>query len=217
MDSSTNFVDVKNCDSCQKRFTSPLEADHPNWLPVSFWKKQGIEVGELKRCAACKIAKYCSKACQATHWKEHKKVCVPINDAPSSAGGAGRTGGPANEEDLSIRKEILRQLDEQVDKGSDEYKDVARRELRIFRESYGRSYERMAFPDLFFMGRGFFDDDDKGTIRFKDYRHFLMCQFTGQFKDHHIWPGWAKQCEKDLRSAVAAEIATERYRAENPG
>ena len=37
--------------------------------------------GELKKCAACKMARYCSKDCQAKHWKEwHKRTCkaVPI-------------------------------------------------------------------------------------------------------------------------------------------
>ena len=32
--------------------------------------------GELKKCAACKVARYCSKECQTEHWKKcHKKSC----------------------------------------------------------------------------------------------------------------------------------------------
>ena len=32
--------------------------------------------GELKKCAACKTARYCSKECQTTHWMEtHKRTC----------------------------------------------------------------------------------------------------------------------------------------------
>jgi hypothetical protein len=31
--------------------------------------------GALKRCASCKRVKYCSTACQRTHWKLHKGRC----------------------------------------------------------------------------------------------------------------------------------------------
>jgi len=31
-----------------------------------------------KRCSKCKQEFYCSRECQVTHWKEHKKVCKPI-------------------------------------------------------------------------------------------------------------------------------------------
>lgn len=37
--------------------------------------------GGLKKCSACKVARYCSKDCQVKHWKEeHKRSCkaVPI-------------------------------------------------------------------------------------------------------------------------------------------
>lgn len=34
----------------------------------------------LSRCSRCKVALYCSKTCQAEHWKlEHKSVCQPAS------------------------------------------------------------------------------------------------------------------------------------------
>jgi hypothetical protein len=31
----------------------------------------------IKRCSRCKAANYCSKACQAAAWPNHKFICVP--------------------------------------------------------------------------------------------------------------------------------------------
>ena len=33
------------------------------------------ESANLKSCAACKLVKYCSRDCQATHRPQHKKAC----------------------------------------------------------------------------------------------------------------------------------------------
>ncbi|KAF9285292.1 hypothetical protein BGZ68_003981 [Mortierella alpina] len=48
--------------------------------------------GKLKRCAKCKSALYCSRECQTSHWKVHKKVCATLGattmgqpDAPAPA------------------------------------------------------------------------------------------------------------------------------------
>ena len=33
----------------------------------------------FKQCSGCKAVRYCSKACQADHWKEHKTLCQAIS------------------------------------------------------------------------------------------------------------------------------------------
>lgn len=36
----------------------------------------GSTAGAAKKCSTCHVARYCSKECQLSHWKAHKKVCV---------------------------------------------------------------------------------------------------------------------------------------------
>ena len=38
----------------------------------------------LQRCGRCKAAYYCSRVCQAAHWKHHKQQCTAITTASSS-------------------------------------------------------------------------------------------------------------------------------------
>jgi hypothetical protein len=40
---------------------------------------------QLPACARCKKQAYCSKACQKTHWKSHKKECQPVDTIPKGA------------------------------------------------------------------------------------------------------------------------------------
>ncbi|GKZ01407.1 hypothetical protein MPSEU_001091500 [Mayamaea pseudoterrestris] len=35
-----------------------------------------MAVEKLSQCSKCKIAQYCSRDCQAAHWKEHKLLCT---------------------------------------------------------------------------------------------------------------------------------------------
>ena len=65
----------RKCWWCDKEDTTPQ--------PVSAAAEASVAAGhgELKKCMACKMARYCSKDCQAKHWKEwHKRTCkvVPI-------------------------------------------------------------------------------------------------------------------------------------------
>ena len=47
--------------------------------PTSCWNPPCTKTGCSKKCTVCKIAVYCSRACQKTHWKQHKNACVDSN------------------------------------------------------------------------------------------------------------------------------------------
>ena len=40
------------------------------------------KVGKTWRCSKCKRVRYCSRECQKSHWKGHKKTCgISVTDA----------------------------------------------------------------------------------------------------------------------------------------
>jgi hypothetical protein len=57
------------------------QADDP--YTCSYCRKNSTK--ELPSCARCKKQAYCSKACQKTHWKSHKKECQPVDTVPEGA------------------------------------------------------------------------------------------------------------------------------------
>lgn len=47
--------------------------------------EEGIVQGKGHVCRACRMARYCGKACQAVHWKQHKPVCQAVAAAAAEA------------------------------------------------------------------------------------------------------------------------------------
>ena len=45
---------------------------------------RSVRAGEraFQKCSRCKTTAYCSRACQAAHWKKHKRSCTPAPEAP---------------------------------------------------------------------------------------------------------------------------------------
>ena len=36
--------------------------------------------GRFQCCSGCKVARYCSRACQYRHWKEHREACADMSE-----------------------------------------------------------------------------------------------------------------------------------------
>jgi len=47
-------------------------------------RKARTDACHLRHCMHCEVAKYCSKACQAIHWLEHKAECADLRQEASA-------------------------------------------------------------------------------------------------------------------------------------
>ena len=50
-------------------------------IPCRDGPKEG---GKFKVCSGCKIASYCSRECQVSHWKVHKGTCTSFSSDPNA-------------------------------------------------------------------------------------------------------------------------------------
>ncbi|KAJ3021188.1 hypothetical protein HKX48_009022 [Thoreauomyces humboldtii] len=53
-------------------------------MPPEIADSDQYHLGHMKKCASCKIAVYCSKDCQKSHWPLHKEQCGPLMEAGSN-------------------------------------------------------------------------------------------------------------------------------------
>ena len=62
------------------RRATPGEAPRPPPAPrvLGVCSSSTCSKDATLRCGVCKVAKYCSVACQRRDWKLHKAVCAPI-------------------------------------------------------------------------------------------------------------------------------------------
>ncbi|KAI9024179.1 hypothetical protein DFJ74DRAFT_720154 [Hyaloraphidium curvatum] len=49
-----------------------------NYANAVFFPNRIADGAKLMRCGRCKAARYCSRACQRSAWKEHKANCVDV-------------------------------------------------------------------------------------------------------------------------------------------
>jgi len=54
---------------CEKCFKHTVKAVHSDGVPCDQC------IPKLQSCKACQLVRYCSRACQKAHWKEHKPCC----------------------------------------------------------------------------------------------------------------------------------------------
>ena len=56
---------------------SPVGCNSPACVDLS---EDSEHEGSNRRCAGCKVACYCSEACQKAHWKEHRGACKRLQE-----------------------------------------------------------------------------------------------------------------------------------------
>jgi hypothetical protein len=74
-DSELNWIMFQiDCgDGVKCSFTRTCFNTNNPWNPVCLFCD--MCAGELKRCAKCHLATYCSRQCQKQHWQQHKEMC----------------------------------------------------------------------------------------------------------------------------------------------
>jgi len=65
-------------------FAISSACNHPGCVDVAGLSKKQLVNGAANACAGCRVARYCSKACQAKHWKQHKPVCKALAAASAA-------------------------------------------------------------------------------------------------------------------------------------
>jgi hypothetical protein len=62
-------------------FAVPHCCNNPGCSNLAKAVEQSIVSGKGCKCSGCQVARYCGKACQLAHWKQHKPVCKMLQAA----------------------------------------------------------------------------------------------------------------------------------------
>jgi hypothetical protein len=63
----------------------PYACNNPDCANLSGVSEVRLVTGHSTKCSGCKTARYCCKACQVQHWKQHKPVCKALAAAAGAA------------------------------------------------------------------------------------------------------------------------------------
>ena len=77
--------------SPEQAMTPVLDAPHVRqFSSIPRCSGCGRQATSLKKCSRCRVAAYCSRACQVHHWKEggHKQECAQLEAGSGGAGGS---------------------------------------------------------------------------------------------------------------------------------
>lgn len=66
-------------------FAHPSACNNPLCSNSTKPSEAALVQSKTSRCSACRAARYCGKACQVSHWKQHKHVCKRL---AAAAGGS---------------------------------------------------------------------------------------------------------------------------------
>jgi hypothetical protein len=66
-------------------FAHPLACNNPLCSNAMGPSESALVQGKTSRCSGCRSARYCGKACQVSHWKQHKHVCKRLAAAATAA------------------------------------------------------------------------------------------------------------------------------------
>jgi hypothetical protein len=78
-------------------FAHPNACNNPLCSNLAEASEAALVQGGSSRCSVCRAARYCTKACQVLHWKQHKHVCkrlAPAATAAAAGSGPGKGADP---------------------------------------------------------------------------------------------------------------------------
>ena len=74
----------------------PYACNNPHCRNLSGTSELHLVNGRTCMCGGCRVAHYCSRACQKQHWKQHKPACRAL--AAAKQGPSSKHGGPAEKQ-----------------------------------------------------------------------------------------------------------------------